>query len=37
VKKASGLGLTPAQHYDRAFEKGVLLAPMSHQGERRPA
>ena len=27
VKKATGLGLTPTEHYDRAFEKGVLLGP----------
>ncbi len=27
MKKATGLGLTPAEHYNRAFEKGVLLGP----------
>lgn len=27
IKKATGLGLTPEQHYDRAYEKGVLLGP----------
>jgi hypothetical protein len=29
VKKATGLGLSAAEHYDRAFEKGVLLGPAS--------
>ena len=27
LKKATGLGLTPAQHYARAYEKAVLLGP----------
>jgi hypothetical protein len=30
LKKATGLGLTHHQHYDRAFEKGVLLGPSKY-------
>jgi hypothetical protein len=32
LKKASGLGLTPEEHYQRAYEKGVLLGP-EHYGK----
>lgn len=32
LKKASGLGLTPDEHYQRAYEKGVLLGP-EHYGK----
>lgn len=27
LKKATGIGLTPREHYERAFEKAVLLGP----------
>ncbi|MDD9935961.1 MAG: hypothetical protein OXT09_20285 [Myxococcales bacterium] len=27
IKKATGVGLTPEEHYGRAYEKGVLLGP----------
>ena len=27
IKKATGIGLAPAEHYQRAFEKGILLGP----------
>lgn len=29
LKKATGIGLSAREHYDRAFEKGVLLGPKS--------
>ena len=31
LKKATGLGLSHQQHYDRAYEKGVLLGPAKYR------
>ena len=30
LKKATGIGLTANEHYDRAYEKGVLLGPANY-------
>lgn len=30
LKKATGIGLAVAEHYDRAYEKGVLLGPTKY-------
>lgn len=30
LKKATGVGLKPVEHYDRAYEKGVLLGPSKY-------